>query len=387
MSNIEATPDNEPDGSHMSRLESISDLGIDTEFLHTKMDTVIGLLQQMMLRFDNYKEQTNEEVSKLKRDNLHLNIKVQKAEGRITRMSRDISKLNSQCEELQLRTMNSNIVIRNLTEQHSEDIYEVVHDVFANKLKIPNNLLHSPTNPAAPVQIDVAHRIGKIGKKARPIVVKLVLRRGKDIVLNHARNLKGTTISICEQLPSEMRERRDTQLGKFKSLKEEYKNDTNMKVRLKKDKLFVNNTLIRGDFEEKPLSLTKSMNPTYFEYSDMTHTDVIEDSHSYFQGHSQTITSIPEANAAYSALLQNPDVASAHHISYAYSFASEHGITTGYNDDGETGAGKVLKMVIEQKSLENIFLAVSRHHNGPNLGRKRFDLIRSTALKVIDKQN
>ena len=183
------------------------------------MDTVIGFLPQMMLRFDNYKKYTNDEVSELKWENLHLNIKVQEAEGHITRMSRDINKLNSQCEELQLRTINSNILNRTLTEQHSDNIYEVVHDVFANKLKIPNNLLHSPTNPVAPIQVDIAHRMGKTGKKARPIVVKLVLRRGIDIVLNHARNLKGTTISICEQLPSEMRERRDAQLCKFKSLK------------------------------------------------------------------------------------------------------------------------------------------------------------------------
>ena len=80
-------------------------------------------------------------------------------------------------------------------------------------------------------------------------------------------------------------------------------------------------------------------------------------------------------------------MASAHHIMYAHSPTSEHGITTGYSDDRETGAGKLLKMINEQKSLENIFLAVSRRHNDPILGSKRFDLIRSTALNVIDIQN
>ena len=385
MSNTESSPTETGETrSHLSKLDSLRDLGTDNESLHTKVDTVIELLHKMIVKLDNDKDHTTEEVSNLKEENKYLNSKVQEAEGRMDRMSREITKLNTKIEDLQVRTMSSNILIRNLPEQQPENIYEVVHDVLANKLKIPNSLLHSPSNPAAPVQVDIAHRMGMAKKKIRPIVVKLVLRRGKDIILSHAKNLKGTKISICEHLPSEMRERRDAQFSTFKSFKEEHRNNTNVKVRLTRDKLFVNNSLIPDGFEEKPLSIIHSQLPSHFKYTEMNHTDVIEYSQSYFQGHSQKINSISEAYAAHSALFQDSHVASAHHISYAYTITTDKGITSGHSDDGEIGAGKILKMILEQNSIENVLIAVSRHHNGPNLGQKRFDLIRSTALKALD---
>ena len=50
----------------------------------------------------------------------------------------------------------------------------------------------------------------------------------------------------------------------------------------------------------------------------------------------------------------------------------------------EYGASKILCDIIKEKGLENIFLAVTRIHNGPNLAKKRFELISSAARKVID---
>ena len=76
-------------------------------------------------------------------------------------------------------------------------------------------------------------------------------------------------------------------------------------------------------------------------------------------------------------------MAKAHHISYAYSISDETGETSGQSDDGETGASELIKTVIEDKKLTNVFLAVSRLHNGPNLGKKRFEIIRATALDAL----
>ena len=80
-----------------------------------------------------------------------------------------------------------------------------------NKLKISEQYMQSKQNPVAPVQVDIAHQIGRPGIKGRPIVVQLALRRGKDIIFSHVKNLKGSGVFITEQLPADMREKRDAQ--------------------------------------------------------------------------------------------------------------------------------------------------------------------------------
>ena len=122
------------------------------------------------------------------------------------------------------------------------------------------------------------------------------------------------------------------------------------------------------------------------DYSSLQHSEVIERSGSFFQGHAIKVTTVQEAKAAHSALLQNHDVANAHHISYAYSVCESPGdptapTVTGYDDDGEFGASKVLKDILAK--TKNTFIAVSRVHNRPNIGKKRFQLIEMCANKAL----
>ena len=367
----------------LAKLESISDMDTDTVSLHSKMDTMIGLMRKMMKCMDSHQKTSTKEFQDLKEENQCLKLKVAEADGKMIRMAKKINDLQDKCENLQLRSMNKNVLIYNIKEHQGEDIYQVVHDVLTTKLKLPEELIHSEKNPVAPVQVDVAHRIGKPSARDRPIVVQLALRRGKEIIFSYAKNLRDTSISISEQLPSQMRERREAQLGHFKKLREEHRHHENVHVRLTRDKLLVNSKPVKNCFESNTLQDAHNppINPIKFE--DMVHTKIFEQSQSYFQGHVYTVNTVAEASAAWSALLQDPEVAKAHHISYAYSISDETGETSGQSDDGETGASELIKTVIEDKKLTNVFLAVSRLHNGPNLGKKRFEIIRATALDAL----
>ena len=280
--------------------------------------------------------------------------------------------------------MNQNILIHNVHEERGEDIYKLVSDIFVNNLKVPEQLLHSEKHPAGPILIDIGHRIGKPGWKPRPIVVKFALRRGKEIIFKYVKNLKGQTISISEQLPGAMRERRDILFPKMRSLREQHKNDISYKVQLSKDKLFENNSPVASTFKVNPLPDEMS---TPVSYDTLLHTDVLEHAKSYFQGHLMQVKSIQEAKAAYSALLQNHSVSKAHHIMYAYSVAgdSPNRFIQGNDDDGEYGGSEILRDTLNKHSLTGCFIAVSRLHNGPNIGRKRFQLIESCAQLAIDK--
>ena len=377
--------DNLEPGLDSSKLKSIVDMDTDTETLHSKMDKMIDLMDQMMQRMDAHQTATTGEIQTLKEENHFLKLKLTEVDGKMTRMAMKISDLNEKYEDVQSRSMNRNILIHNIKEHQSEDIYAVVNDVLTTKLKIPDALMLSERYPVAPVHVDIAHRIGRPGGRDRPIVVQLTLRRGKEIIFNHVKNLKGTGISISEQLPSQVRERRETQFNYYKKLREDHKYDASVRVRLSRDKLFINNKRVTNRFENNTLQLAQDPEITLFKFEDLSHTEISEHSKNYFQGHAHMVNTLAEAKAAWSALLQNPEVSTAHHISYAYSMTTTTGDIAGQSDDGETGASDILSNIIQEKGLTNIFLAVSRHHNGPNLGKKRFEIIRATALDVLAK--
>ena len=53
-------------------------------------------------------------------------------------------------------------------------------------------------------------------------------------------------------------------------------------------------------------------------------------------------------------------------------------------DDGEWAASRVIADTIARMSQTNILVAVSRRHEGPNLGQSRFRIISDVANEVIE---
>ena len=354
--------------------------------LHNKMDTIIGMLKTLTTAFYSHKEDTKHEIEGLQEENRKLKLSVKQMEGNAMRMDSEIDRLKAKCEDLQLRSMSHNILIHNVQEERGENVYKVVCNILLNSLNIPEQLLNSEEHPAAAVLIDVAHRIGKPGWRPRPIVVKFALQRGKETIFRYIKNLKGQRISISEQLPGEMRERRDIMFPNMRRLREEHQGD-GMKVHLSRDKLTINNTPVPSPFRVNLLSDVLPGEQTPLPYDTLLHTEVVEYSRSYFQGHVMQVKSIQEAKAAHAALFQEPSVAKAHHVMYAYCVPgkSPNDCIFGNDDDGEYGASEMLLETLKKHGLTECFVAVSRIHSGPNIGKKRFQLIESCAKLAIDK--
>ena len=98
------------------------------------------------------------------------------------------------------------------------------------------------------------------------------------------------------------------------------------------------------------------------------------------------VHSIEDAVRARDALFQDLQVASADHLMYAYHVDNEHGVfVTGNFDDGEIKGSQVICNYMQELNLENMFIAVSRANNGPNIGKQRFDLIRQSCVEVLQK--
>ena len=72
-------------------------------------------------------------------------------------------------------------------------------------------------------------------------------------------------------------------------------------------------------------------------------------------------------------------MASADHIMYAYHIDSEE------CDDGECGGSEILvKGKWISRKMDNIFVAVSSIHAGPNLGKYHLQMIKQACMDVLN---
>ena len=70
---------------------------------------------------------------------------------------------------------------------------------------------------------------------------------------------------------------------------------------------------------------------------------------------------------------------------YVYRYVNADNDTVeGYSDDGEVRGSKEIWRAMDRLGINNVFVAVSRRHDGPNIGQRRFDIIREVTNKVIN---
>lgn len=175
----------------------------------------------------------------------------QKTEGNSCVMSRlkleleESIKLNAQMKEeildLQCRSMRDNLLFYNIKEaqnKETEDCVRIIQDICSSELEIMED-----------VSIERAHRIGKRESgKIRPIVVKFTRFPQRELVRKSAYKLKNTDLSISEQFPREIQDRRKQLLPVLKQAKA-----NNRKTVFVKDKLFIDGRLYRQDQGTTPL--------------------------------------------------------------------------------------------------------------------------------------
>ena len=314
------------------------------------------------------------EVDALKEENMTLKQTLHSARGKINRLENDLEKTNSKLSDVECRMMQKDVVYYNVEETENENCIELANSILINDLKINPEDIHS--------QIDVAYRIGQKRKGPRPFVVKLTTQQAKDMATqNYRKNKNNTQIRMSDYFPAHIKEKRSAQLGDLKNLRTYY-HGTGTKVNMVKDKIKVGGQTVDTIFSENILK--SSPTASVPSISSISHTEIqsIQDSH--FQGHATRIGSVKDAAAAREALFQSSHVASSHHIIYAYVVTDESGMKiSGHSDDGEWSASKIITNIMRKEGENNIFVAVSRRHDGPNLGPKRFTAISLAAANAI----
>ena len=174
----------------------------DTSFIKKIIsDTIEEMKDKILSSVINRIEKVEGDNHEIAVENTKLKKQLEKQNKEIAKLKEkvdtDLVKTNKQINALEQYGRRNNVRITGLNnDKEGETAFETIDKV----LKVVNKDLKMPVGPQ---DIDIAHRIGPFDShKTRPIIVKFVRRQDRINVLRNAKMLKGTPISINEDLTS-----------------------------------------------------------------------------------------------------------------------------------------------------------------------------------------
>ena len=214
-------------------------------------------------------------------------------------------KLNEALLDLQTRTMQKNLLIFGVYEVEGPNLTseQLVRDFFRDQLTFREG-----------VPIDIGslafERVRRIGRRTnfkdirsgelprpRPIVVVFERFVDREVIKNAAPSLKGTRFSIREHFPSEIEERRK---DLYPVMRKALENDAN-KVKLVKDKLFINNRLYEpskndknSKFADKQVDQSHNQRRKYTSSQKSSRKNVNQNTQNLTQNRANRLNAIPE---------------------------------------------------------------------------------------------
>lgn len=223
----------------------VSDIVTQLKNMNQKLDTIDTTLSSMKREIKGLSnrvvevEKSQEFISKSLEDN-EKNTSKALTELSDLKMALDQSlqenvRITESVLDMQCRSMRDNLLFFGIEEAQSgeqENCEDIITSLCASKLEIRSEIL-----------IERAHRLGsKKNNKPHPIVVKFNRFPHREMVRKCSYKLKDTHISIGEQFPKEIQERRKKLLPIYKRAKE-----NNQKAVLARDKLFIDGKLYSDD--------------------------------------------------------------------------------------------------------------------------------------------
>ena len=313
-------------------------------------------------------------VSTLAKENTEQKAQIDLLFAKVSLLEKKISQQSVQNNDIITRSMSQNIVITSSSqddfpEEENEDCTTKVSQLLARDMRVPRK----------DFDIIRAHRLGSYSNaRCRPIVARLASKEQVITVLKHGTNLKGTKISVNQQLPPSINERRQFSLSHSKT----YSRQNGVKTRMSADKLYVNNELQR---QLLPPSLPDST-PNVTSLPTMTSSLPKNTSSFMLQAFTCDVRSFDDVRHGYDSTLmscKSPDV-----LAYAYRFEGTAGKTKeNYDSGGDFGAGLQLLKWMQANTCQNKLCVMAiRFHDATmrNKGRNFRDIMESALTEIVD---
>lgn len=343
--------------------------------LHTLQNITVALDE----KFQNLEETVNNhegELSSLDTEATSMKEEIALLKKMVIKQDSNIKSLQNETLDLKTRGMKDNLLFHNLAESKisgGEDCEKLV------ELAVKKIGYDKPLNFAR------IHRLGPFipsAKFPRPVVANLPYKQAEELLTKSRAISRGPTkaFHITRQVPQEIREKNN----KMWEIAEENKaKDPKCKIRISADgKLTVNGQAIRETFQTPSARELLSLNETerielLQTCPKLFHGETLQERGSTFRASVAEIHNRDEARQVYKAFILDADRLTAQHNIGVYRLFNNQTAKTeeNYCDDGEHGAGRVIRNHLHRMNKTNIAVFVSRGTDGTHLGNKRYRLM------------
>ncbi|CAC5385956.1 unnamed protein product [Mytilus coruscus] len=113
-----------------------------------------------------------------------------------------MNEIKDQVTLLEKQERKYNVMIYGVDDSNAdENIYSVTRELFSQNLNIEQRKANA-------IPIANAHRVPTMGSGPKPIIVRFLHYRDKQLIMPSAHSLKGSQIRILDDLPVSMKEER-----------------------------------------------------------------------------------------------------------------------------------------------------------------------------------
>ena len=327
---------------------------------------------------------TQSKVSVLEKENQTMKSRLAFMESRLLECDKNQKQIRSHQLDAQFRSMKNNLTFHNIPEQRNENIREVLINFINDKLQIEVSKFDIAEKNHVTTQdriwIARCHRYGQAGRTGTPRPIVAVFLRGKDVVLENAKQLAKTSYFISTQLPQEIAENKKKMLPLFKSARNQ---GFKPKFVGRGDTVLVDGTKYES-LVIPPCRVSVDDVINHIPVMNIHATQHIIEKGNRYAAHIANATTPTEVSMAVNAITHtgNNGVSSATHNMYAARVFKDGRVQDYCYDDGEHGGARCILEELQQSNITNRVVVVSRWF-GEHLGSRRFGKIRECTRAAI----
>ena len=347
-------PDSPPDGVHPNLWGMLKTIHKEAE--------KIGYLDDKIGIIDDQLDKDGADIAQMKVTIQQLVSSQKTLIGRLLHAETVIQRQQSEITDLKMRSMRDKVIIKTSGDKYKETKEEntesTIKKFFSEEMHIPN---------ANNIIINSSHRMGQSNANYnKMLIARLPRRQDQNKIFDNVKALHGTNFSVTKQVPTEIEDRRQFAWVHYKQAKSQKK-----AVRFDAGTLVVGgNRISKYDPDPLPgpsnalLGRPKPVIP--YAISEVS----VEGNH-MFQAWAISAQTKDAVREGLDNLLQNPELAGATHVPYAYRFSGEDGLVENFSSDGDLRAGLTMVRILRELSAENMAVYVAHHAPGSYISKKK----------------
>ena len=299
----------------------------------------------------------------------------------VIKTEREVESINRRMEKIEVKMCKGSLMVYELDDAKDDNPRSSAKTFLTDYLE----LSFIP-------EIQTAYRLGKWTGKCRPLFIKLLDPNDTAYIFENVSNLKGKKskadkyIRVTEQTTEKEAEKKKRQ----REIKQENRRlpiSHAAELEVKKGEIYIDGTKYIKQVDPpaaRRVLLAAEQEKQQYRGVNINKGGEETKDGSKFTSYTAEAETFEDIKLAYKLIKE--ENLSATHIMCGYRiYGKELHILQDFSDDGEWGGGRRILEVLKKQGAFNIAVFVVRMHDGPNLGKERFEIIQRVAENALSK--